>query len=42
VEEHGGFIEAANLVEGGMVFTVWLPKAETASPVKETLAASGV
>lgn len=42
VEEHGGFIEAANLVEGGAVFTIWLPKVEMAAAATETLAASGV
>jgi signal transduction histidine kinase len=29
VEEHGGWIEAANRAEGGAVFTIWLPKLET-------------
>jgi signal transduction histidine kinase len=30
VEEHGGWIEAANRAEGGAVFTIWPPKLETA------------
>ncbi len=29
VEEHGGWIEAANREEGGAAFVIWLPKAET-------------
>jgi signal transduction histidine kinase len=29
VEEHGGWIEAANRAEGGAVFYIWLPKLET-------------
>jgi signal transduction histidine kinase len=32
VEEHGGWIEAANRAEGGAVFTIWLPKLETTQP----------
>ncbi|MEP7337664.1 MAG: ATP-binding protein [Acidobacteriota bacterium] len=39
VEEHGGFIEVANQIEGGAIFTVWLPVAQAAQPAKETLAA---
>ena len=50
MEEPGGFIEAArlaarlaaSLVEGGAVFTIWLPKVEMAAAATETLAASGV
>ncbi len=30
VEEHDGWIEAANIEEGGAAFTVWLPKIEAA------------
>jgi signal transduction histidine kinase len=30
VEEHDGWIEVANRAEGGAVFTIWLPKVETA------------
>jgi signal transduction histidine kinase len=29
VEEHDGWIEAANREEGGAAFTIWLPKVET-------------
>jgi signal transduction histidine kinase len=30
VEEHDGWIEAANRVEGGAAFTIWLPKIDVA------------
>jgi signal transduction histidine kinase len=30
VEEHDGWIEAANREEGGAAFTIWLPKVESA------------
>ncbi|HEX5082774.1 MAG TPA: ATP-binding protein [Blastocatellia bacterium] len=30
VEEHDGWIEAANRAEGGAAFTVWLPKIDAA------------
>lgn len=35
VEEHGGGIEAANRAEGGAVFTIWLPKAESENDASE-------
>jgi K+-sensing histidine kinase KdpD len=35
VEEHGGWIEAANCEEGGATFTIWLPKAGATTPSLE-------
>ena len=36
VEEHGGWIEAANGDDGGAAFSFWLPKAETTLEQGET------
>lgn len=40
VEEHGGWIEVTNQVEGGALFTVYLPQADE-TPSSETAVAAG-